>query len=100
MTELLKPSPQSQLSRRNVLHAAAVGAVGISPALRAVAYAQGSDAPEKKEVKIGFIPLTDCASIVMASVLGIDKKYGVTIMPSKEASWASIRDKVVAGETT
>ena len=94
MTELLKPS----LTRRTVLQAAAVGSVGISPALRAVVYAQGSDAPEKKEVKIGFIPLTDCASIVMASVLGLDKKYGVTIVPSKEASWASIRDKVVAGE--
>ena len=60
MTELLKPS----LSRRSVLQAAAVGAAGISPALRAVVYAQGSDAPEKKEVKIGFIPLTDCASVV------------------------------------
>ena len=98
MTELLKPLPISSLSRRNVLQAAAVGVAGISPALRAVAYAQGSDAPEKKEVKIGFIPLTDCASIVMASVLGIDKKYGVTIVPSKEASWASIRDKVMTGE--
>ena len=94
MTELLKPS----LSRRSVLQAAAVGAVGISPALRAVVYAQGSDAPEKKEVKIGFIPLTDCASVVMASVLGIDKKYGVTIIPSKEASWAGVRDKLVSGE--
>ncbi|MDP2820025.1 MAG: CmpA/NrtA family ABC transporter substrate-binding protein [Polaromonas sp.] len=94
MTELLK----SSLTRRTVLQVAAVGATGISPALRAVVYAQGSDAPEKKEVKIGFIPLTDCASIVMASVLGIDKKYGVTIVPSKEASWASIRDKVTTGE--
>ena len=91
-------SPKSSLSRRNVLQAAAVGAVGISPALRAVAYAQGSDAPEKKEVKIGFIPLTDCASIVMASVLGLDKKYGVTIVPTKEASWAGVRDKLVSGE--
>ena len=94
MTELIKPS----LSRRAVLQAAAVGAVGISPALRAVVYAQGSDAPEKKEVKIGFIPLTDCASVVMASVLGIDKKYGVTIVPTKEASWAGVRDKLVSGE--
>ena len=34
----------------------------------------------------------------MASVLGIDKKYGRTIVPSKEASWASIRDKVTARE--
>jgi nitrate/nitrite transport system substrate-binding protein len=75
-----------------------VGAVGISPALRAAVYAQGSDAPEKKEVKIGFIPLTDCASVVMASVLGFDKKYGVKIIPTKEASWAGVRDKLVNGE--
>ena len=90
--------PKTSLTRRSVLQAAAVGTVGISPALRAVVYAQGSDAPEKKEVKIGFIPLTDCASVVMASVLGIDKKYGVTIIPSKEASWAGVRDKLVSGE--
>jgi len=70
MTDFLKTS----LSRRTVLQTAAVGAVGINPALRAAVYAQGSDAPEKKEVKIGFIPLTDCASIVMAPVLGLDKK--------------------------
>ncbi len=94
MTDLLKPS----LSRRTVLQTAAVGAIGISPALRSVVYAAGSDAPEKAEVKIGFIPLTDCASIVMASVLGIDKKYGIKIVPSKESSWASIRDKVMSGE--
>jgi nitrate/nitrite transport system substrate-binding protein len=61
-------------------------------------WAAGSDAPEKKEVKIGFIPLTDCASVVMAHVLGFDKKYGVTIVPTKEASWAGVRDKLVNGE--
>jgi len=94
MTDLLK----TRLSRRRVLQAAAIGAVGIDPALRAAVWAQGSDKPEKEEVKIGFIPLTDCASVVMASVLGIDKKYGVKIVPSKEASWAGVRDKLVNGE--
>ena len=49
-------------------------------------------------MRIGFIPLTDCASVVMASVLGIDQKYGVRIIPSKEASWASVRDKLANGE--
>ena len=82
MTDLL----QTKLSRRAVLQTATVGAIGISPAMRAAVYAQGSDKPEKEEVKIGFIPLTDCASVVMASVLGIDKKYGVKIIPTKEAS--------------
>ncbi|GAB3183187.1 CmpA/NrtA family ABC transporter substrate-binding protein [Hydrogenophaga aquatica] len=61
-------------------------------------WAAGSDAPEKKEVKIGFIPLTDCASVVMASVLGFDQKYGVKIIPTKEASWPGVRDKLVNGE--
>ncbi|WP_230404649.1 MULTISPECIES: CmpA/NrtA family ABC transporter substrate-binding protein [Undibacterium] len=61
-------------------------------------WAAGSDKPEKEEVKIGFIPLTDCASVVMASVLGFDKKYGIKIIPTKEASWASVRDKLVNGE--
>src|SRR5258708_797487 len=87
-----------KLSRRTVLRAAAAGAVGLEPALRAAVWAQGSDKPEKAEVKIGFIPLTDCASVVMASVLGFDKKYGVKIIPSKEASWAGVRDKLVNGE--
>ncbi|AEG93758.1 candidate ABC transporter probably involved in nitrate transport, periplasmic component [Ramlibacter tataouinensis TTB310] len=94
MPDLLK----TKLSRRSVLQAVAVGAAGVSPALRTAVYAQGSDAPEKKEVKIGFIPLTDCASVVMASVLGIDQKYGVKIIPTKEASWAGVRDKLVNGE--
>ncbi|WP_398500679.1 ABC transporter substrate-binding protein, partial [Variovorax sp.] len=89
---------QTKLSRRRVLQAAAIGAVGIDPALRAAVWAQGSDKPEKEEVKIGFIPLTDCASVVMASVLGIDKKYGVKIVPSKEASWAGVRDKLANGD--
>jgi nitrate/nitrite transport system substrate-binding protein len=87
MIDILKTS----FNRRTVLQAAAVGAAGVSPALRTVVYAVGSDAPEKKEVKIGFIPLTDCASVVMASVLGLDVKH-------KEASWAGVRDKLVNGE--
>jgi nitrate/nitrite transport system substrate-binding protein len=70
----------------------------VDPLVRAGAWAAGSDAPEKTEVRIGFIPLTDCASVVMASVLGMDKKYGVKITPSKEASWAGVRDKLINGE--
>jgi len=94
MTDIL----ETPMSRRNILQAATAGALTIAPALRAAVYAQGSDKPEKEEVKIGFIPLTDCASVVMASVLGIDKKYGVKIIPTKEARWAGVRDKLVNGE--
>lgn len=91
------------MGRRSIIKAAAAtaataGATGMIPGLQAAVYAQGSDKPEKEEVRIGFIPLTDCASVVMASVLGFDKKYGVKIIPTKEASWAGVRDKLVNGE--
>ena len=88
-----------KMSRRTILKsAAAAGAVGAVPGLQSAVWAAGSDKPELAEVKIGFIPLTDCASVVMASVLGFDKKYGVKIIPTKEASWAGVRDKLVNGD--
>ena len=95
----MKTDDKTNLNRRSVLKAGAAitaGAFG-SLATRGV-WAAGSDKPEKEEVKVGFIPLTDCASVVMASVLGIDKKYGIKITPSKEASWPGVRDKLVNGE--
>ena len=85
--------------RRFLKQATAAGLMSLVPnAVRTGAWAAGSDAPEKKEIKIGFIPLTDCSSVVMASVMEFDKKYGIKIVPSKEASWAAVRDKLVNGE--
>jgi nitrate/nitrite transport system substrate-binding protein len=73
--------------------------MNIVPAgIKNMAYAAGSDAPEITEVKIGFIPLTDCAPIVVAAEMGFDKKYGIKIVPAKQASWAAIRDKTVNSE--
>src|SRR3972149_519878 len=86
------------LSRRDFLRLGAAGAAAGLAGWRTSAWAAGSDAPEKAEVKIGFIPLTDCASVVIASEMGFDKKYGIKITPSKEASWAAVRDKLVNGE--
>jgi nitrate/nitrite transport system substrate-binding protein len=82
--------------RRQFIKGSAALAAG--SAVNAGAWAAGSDAPEKKEVRIGFIPLTDCASVVMAAVNKFDEKYGIKIIPTKEASWAGVRDKLVNGE--
>ena len=91
--------PESVMRRKLVQTAGAASLMSLVPPLvRQGAWAQGSDAPEKKEVKIGFIPLTDCASVVMASVLKLDEKYGIKIIATKESSWASVRDKLVNGE--
>ncbi|MDP2092331.1 MAG: ABC transporter substrate-binding protein, partial [Hydrogenophaga sp.] len=85
-------------SRRDFIKKGAATATFFSTLGHSGVWAAGSDAPEKTEVKIGFIPLTDCASVVMAAELGLDKKYGVKIVPTKEASWAGVRDKLVNGE--
>jgi nitrate/nitrite transport system substrate-binding protein len=58
----------------------------------------GSDGPEVTRVRIGFIPLTDCAPVIVAAAMGFDRKHGIEIVPSREASWATVRDKVVNGE--
>lgn len=83
-------------SRRNFLRNSITGILGAATLMNVVpsgisnyAWAAGSDAPELTEVKIGFIPLTDCAPIVVAAQMGFDKKYGIKITPSKEASWAA-----------
>ena len=91
---------KTNLTRRTILKTgAAAGAASMFGGLATQgAWAAGSDKPEKEEVRIGFIPLTDCASVVMASVLGFDKKYGIKITPSKETSWANVRDKLINGE--
>lgn len=90
---------KTDLTRRRIIQAGATMTVGALSGLSTQGvWAAGSDKPEKEEVKVGFIPLTDCASVVMASVLGFDKKYGIKIIPTKEASWPGVRDKLVNGE--
>ncbi|WP_192459559.1 CmpA/NrtA family ABC transporter substrate-binding protein [Musicola keenii] len=91
-------SPKTFSRRQFLAGSAALGGTLLLPGVMNHAWAAGSDAPEKKDVRVGFIPLTDCASVVMAAVKGFDKKYGITIVPSKEASWAAVRDKLVSGE--
>ncbi|MFA5243335.1 MAG: CmpA/NrtA family ABC transporter substrate-binding protein [Sulfuricella sp.] len=98
MSEDFKSSRRDFMKKGATLLGAGALMAMVDPAIRSGAWAAGSDAPEKTEVKVGFIPLTDCASVVIASVMGFDKKYGIKIVPSKEASWAGVRDKITNGE--
>lgn len=56
------------------------------------------DVSDKELIKLGIIPLTDCAPLVIAFEKGIFKKYGLNVEISKEASWANVRDKILTGE--
>jgi ABC-type nitrate/sulfonate/bicarbonate transport system substrate-binding protein len=46
---------------------------------------------------LGFIPLTDCAPLVVARDKGFFVAEGLDVILSREASWATIRDKVTYG---
>lgn len=49
-------------------------------------------------LRLGFVPLTDCAPLVMAHELGFFRKYGLHVMLHRELGWATIRDKIIYGE--
>ena len=55
-------------------------------------------ASSSEKIRIGFIALTDCASVVMAQELGLFKQYGLNVELLKQASWASLRDGLLTGE--
>lgn len=51
-----------------------------------------------KPIKLGFIALTDCASIVMAQELGYFKERGLNVEVIKQASWPATRDNLLSGQ--
>ncbi len=98
MSDILKDGRRDFIKNGAGLLGGAALMAMVPPGIRSAAWAAGSDAPEKTDLKIGFIPLTDCASVVMAGELGLYKKYGLNVTVTKEASWAAVRDKLVLGE--
>jgi nitrate/nitrite transport system substrate-binding protein len=52
----------------------------------------------RNPVRLGFVPLSDCAPIAIASELGFFEKHGVAVELSREAGWATVRDKLIYRE--
>ena len=83
-------------------------AVGVNTAMAAIAsvlpigamqaLAQEKKSPEKKDLKIGFIPITCATPLIMADPLGFYKKEGLDVSLIKTAGWALIRDKMLNKE--
>src|SRR5262249_21021696 len=85
-----------------------LSAVGASTALAAIsqffplalakeAFAQAGT-PEKKDLKVGFIPITCATPIIMAPPMGFYSKHGLNVEVVKTAGWAVIRDKTLNKE--
>jgi two-component system, oxyanion-binding sensor len=49
------------------------------------------------DLRLGFIPLTDCAPLAVAQAMGFFEEEGLNVVLEREASWATIRDKVAVG---
>lgn len=50
-----------------------------------------------RRLTLGFIPLTDAAPLIVAAEKGFFAAEGLDVSLSREASWATVRDKVVTG---
>jgi two-component system, oxyanion-binding sensor len=46
---------------------------------------------------VGFIPLLDCAPLVVAAEKGFAAEAGIDLTLVRETSWANIRDRVIVG---
>jgi nitrate/nitrite transport system substrate-binding protein len=85
-----------------------LGAVGANTAMAAIAsvlpigamqaLAQDKRAPEKKNLKIGFIPITCATPLILAHPLRYYAAEGLEVEVIKTAGWALIRDKVLNKE--
>lgn len=94
--------------RRGILTAGARIAAGIAlastviGALPAAGAVLAGELPkgtmvEKSALTLGFVPLTDCAPLVIAKEMGFFAGEGLDVTLSREPSWANIRDKVSVG---
>ena len=100
---LLRAIAPNPAHRRAFLQS--VGAATVSAALASLfpiatatdAFAQGG-APEKKSLKVGFIPITCATPIIMAHPMGYYAREGLDVEVVKSAGWAIVRDKTINRE--
>jgi len=53
---------------------------------------------ERQPLRLGFVPVSDCAPVVFALESGLFDKYELPVELRRETGWAAIRDKVIEGE--
>ncbi len=65
---------------------------------RAAAEGRPRTPTRNRVLRVGYVPLCDCAPLVMAHELGLYAKYGLRVELSREVGWATMRDKIIYGE--
>ncbi len=59
---------------------------------------QGSRRTNTAQLRLGYVPLSDCAPIAVAMETGIFERYGLNVVLSRELGWASVRDRMFYGD--
>jgi ABC-type nitrate/sulfonate/bicarbonate transport system substrate-binding protein len=49
-------------------------------------------------LRLGFVPLTDCAPLLVADEHGLFRRHGVNVRLSPVNAWAALRDRVAIGK--
>ena len=111
---VIGPLYRRDMHRRDFLRAGSAAILGPGLASLLAACGSGDDAPaagagtgtsptsagssgKPRKVKLGFIALTDCASVVMAKELGYFAERDLDVSVEKQASWPATRDNLLNG---
>ncbi len=49
-------------------------------------------------IRLGYVPLTDAAPLIVGQEWGCFARYGLEVRLSRELGWATVRDKLIHGE--
>ncbi|MDO4232855.1 MAG: CmpA/NrtA family ABC transporter substrate-binding protein, partial [Lautropia sp.] len=108
LNEFIEASLVKALFPHEPLRRRFLQAVGKSTAMAAIAsvlpvaslqaMAQERSEPEKKDLKIGFLPITCATPLIMAEVNGYWQEEGLKVQMQKNAAFGLVRDKVINGE--
>jgi nitrate/nitrite transport system substrate-binding protein len=52
---------------------------------------------EKTKLTVGYIPIIDCAPVILANELGAFERQGLEVEIRREVSWSNVRDRLALG---
>lgn len=93
--------PQDRVRRRflqavgaSTARAAIAAALPVGALSSLQAMAQAHTAPEKKDLKVGFLPITCASPLIMAAPMGLYQKEGLNVQLIKTPGWGVIRERL------
>ncbi|WP_119304131.1 CmpA/NrtA family ABC transporter substrate-binding protein [Dongia deserti] len=98
MSKVTRSQGFAQVSRRRLLQTASLGglALALGPTIHPARAAPL--VPEKEDLKLGFIKLTDMAPLAIAKELGFFEEEGLYVTLEAQANWKVLLDRVITGE--